>query len=137
MSDWTQQQIDAAWEKGFTINGKDANTYRTDACGALMKKSEHGEKTKLGWQIDHIFPKSKAEERGYSEDEYNHIENLRPMHWENNNSKNDDYPKYQSAVTRSGETNIDSVTNKTVTQDVQDKLAKRFPVKSKTNTKKP
>ncbi len=72
------------WNKGRVINGFDPSIWRRDTCGAVMKYSDHGETTKYGWEIDHIYPKA----RGGSD----LISNLQPMQWSNNRSKGDTYP---------------------------------------------
>jgi len=51
-------------------------------------------KTKFGWEVDHAFP----EDLGGDEDS----RNLRAMQWENNNKKDNDYPRYTCAVTGEG-----------------------------------
>jgi 5-methylcytosine-specific restriction endonuclease McrA len=79
----------AVWNKGREIvqNGNrfDPAIWRQDICGNPMKYSEHGNITsKYGWEIDHIKPKA----LNGSDD----IENLQPLHWENNRQKADQYP---------------------------------------------
>ncbi|HEX7868577.1 MAG TPA: HNH endonuclease [Chryseobacterium sp.] len=87
--------IDILWEKLRPIvkseltNTKislDAAEYRLDDLGAIIKKSEFGLKTKLGWNIDHTFPISKGGD--------DNIENLEALHWENNEAKKDSFPTF-------------------------------------------
>ncbi len=77
------------WEKGRRISqgGKsyDANVWRWDKCGRVMKYSEHGNvDSEFGWEIHHIKPTSK----GGTDD----MPNLQPLQWENNRRKSDQYP---------------------------------------------
>jgi hypothetical protein len=64
----------------------DPNEYRLDDLGAIIKKSEQGQKNEFGWTIDHIFPLSKG---GDSD-----IRNLQLLHWRNNELKADDFPTF-------------------------------------------
>jgi len=81
---WAPHVIAAVWEKGREIPGYDRNLVRTDICGSVMSRHEHGELTKYGWEIDHIKP----EVLGGTDD----IWNLQPLQWENNRRKGDTYP---------------------------------------------
>jgi hypothetical protein len=59
--------------------------FRTDDCGAWMARSAYGDTdAAMGWQVDHILPKSKG-----GDDE---LPNLRPLHWRNNARKGDAHP---------------------------------------------
>jgi 5-methylcytosine-specific restriction endonuclease McrA len=82
---FSQQTIDAVWNKGFTDLQYNSNIYRKDAYGTWMKKDEYGDvSAKYGWEIDHIKPISKG---GGDE-----LSNLQPLYWKTNRDKSDTYP---------------------------------------------
>jgi hypothetical protein len=60
--------------------------YKRDTCGALIRKDDYGSETAYGWEIDHIKPVS----QGGTDD----LDNLQPLHWENNRHKGENYPDW-------------------------------------------
>ncbi|WP_303318580.1 HNH endonuclease signature motif containing protein [Flavivirga abyssicola] len=79
---WSGSQKLAVWKKGKIIPGLDSDTWRNDDCRKKMKWDDHGDRnSSYGWEIDHIDPVS----NGGSD----HIDNLQPLHWENNADKAD------------------------------------------------
>ncbi|OFX36405.1 MAG: hypothetical protein A2X08_14965 [Bacteroidetes bacterium GWA2_32_17] len=93
---FNQSIIDLVWQKATVVPGYDSNVYRKDHCGAWIKKSMHGNANPLsmGWEIDHIKPKSIEKN--------DELSNLQPLQWENNKGKSDDYPKWLCTVTSDG-----------------------------------
>ncbi len=77
-----EEVVQDVWEMAVKINGYHSNVWRTDRCGAVIKRQKHGDtSSKHGWEIDHIVPASK----GGSDD----IDNLQPLYWKNNRAKGD------------------------------------------------
>lgn len=88
MASWTEEIIQAVWEKGTKVQGYDYNVWRKDSCGAWINRNLHGSPsineshTSYKWQIDHIKPESKGGTDSLS--------NLRPLQWFNNDSRQDE-----------------------------------------------
>lgn len=87
--------VDAVWKK----YAGDAQ-FSKDVAGAWMNREKYGQTTHLGegWEIDHIKPIAK----GGTDD----ISNLRPLQWENNRSKSDNYPVWIASVSSEGTHNV-------------------------------
>lgn len=56
----TKSQKDRVWNKAAKARGKNPNLYRKDPYGNLMYKPSHGKSSEMGWDIDHIKPRSKG-----------------------------------------------------------------------------
>ena len=71
-----------------------------DRAGAWINRDHYGITKELGygWEVDHIQPVSKGGSDNFS--------NLRPLQWENNRSKADNYLSWESSVTADNNHNI-------------------------------
>jgi 5-methylcytosine-specific restriction endonuclease McrA len=82
----------AVWSKGRIVPGVDKtgtlrnpSVWRYDAYGKLIKYSEHGNtESDVGWEIDHVVPQALGGRTA--------LENLQPLHWENNRAKGNNHP---------------------------------------------
>lgn len=96
--------INEVWNKGKIIPGYDSDKFRQDPCGAWIAKSKYGDSSSnYGWVFDRTLPRSKANKNLEIIDM---IDNLRPMHYANNVSKGDNFPKYIAVVKAKGKKNI-------------------------------
>lgn len=97
MANWTEDDVQAVWEKGEVASGNDKDKWRKDQCGAWISREDYGDRNSVyGWEIDHIQTVSK--------DGTDTISNLRPLQWENNAARGDG--RLKTVVTAVGVNNI-------------------------------
>ena len=114
------ERLDVIWNKGQVVKGYNEKCYRKDACGAWMIREKYGDRTSpFGWEIDHIYPKSKLSESISDVSLIDDVKNLRPLNWKNNESKGNDYPSYQAKITSDGNKNVEGVYEYTVNEETQ------------------
>lgn len=114
--DITIQQV---WDKGIVVDGFDKELIRKDSCGAWILRNEYGHRSnKFGWEVDHVYPKSRGGD--------DILQNLRPMQWENNDKKGDDYPVYQTTIHAEGNENIYKNGQFTVNESLQKILSNLY-----------
>ena len=56
----SEKEKRAVWNKAKKVRGKDPVTHRKDPYGNLIYYDSYGKKTAMGWEIDHIKPKSRG-----------------------------------------------------------------------------
>ena len=56
----TKEQINKAWDNADKMRGKDPDLYRKDPYGNPMYRHSHGKSSEMGWDVDHITPKSRG-----------------------------------------------------------------------------
>lgn len=55
-----KDQIEKAWNNAKKVNGKDPQTYRANPYGNPIYKPSYGKSSPMGWELDHIQPKSRG-----------------------------------------------------------------------------
>ena len=123
----TRELIESVWEKGRIIDGYDKNIIRQDACGAWIRSDKYGDRNSVfGWEIDHIYPKSRLRERNVPDEEIDSMDNLRPLNWINNESKGTDYPVYHARIKAVDNKNEECDNEYTVNENTQSRIAQLF-----------
>jgi len=56
----TKAQKEKAWNSAKPVRGKDPAKYRQDPYGNTIYKASHGKSSAMGWDVDHIKPKSRG-----------------------------------------------------------------------------
>jgi 5-methylcytosine-specific restriction endonuclease McrA len=98
MANFTDDKINAVWQKAKEVEGYDKNKYRQDIAGAWIQKDKYGIEDDYGWEIDHKFPESLGGT--------DHTDNLQPLQWENNRKKSDTFPKFETVISSEKDKNI-------------------------------
>jgi len=79
---YSEEIIQAVWEKALPTAEVDPRIARQDTCGAWIKRSRYEDReSAYGWSIDRIQDDPTVP--------LDHISNLRPLHWQNKESKKD------------------------------------------------
>ena len=129
MADYSVKLRREMWNRLRVVGGKDRDSFRLDAAGALIEWSKYGEHSPNGWQIDHACPKKILSEHGVKEEDMDAIVDLRPFNTANNEKKGDEFPRYTRAVCyneRTGKNEEDEVTHYIVNRQVQKNVMRHF-----------
>ncbi len=121
MANFSETQIQAAWDKATTIANYDSSKFKQDPCGAWMQRDQYGNPDHaFGWEIDHAYPVSKGGD--------DFPQNIRAMHSQNNRSKADDYPDYTCALTSNDTKNIATSKGMKIPDDLQNILKQKYRI---------
>ena len=82
---FSEEIIEQVWQKAK--DGFNHPDFRKDHCGALIDREKYGELSLHGWEIDHIKPVARGGD--------DQLDNLQPLHWQNNRIKADDWPEWE------------------------------------------
>ncbi len=76
---YSDETVQAVWDKARSVDNNDAEVWRKDECGAWIQRMMYGDRSsQYGWEIDEI-----------SNDGTESISNLCPLHWRNRIGKSD------------------------------------------------
>ena len=127
----TKEELkDIAWKGARIVDNHDPNIERMDACGAWIHYADfENHESDLGWDIDHVYPISKLRLLKVPRDLWNHVTNIRAMHWKNNQSKANAFPTYITKVQSEGEKNIESERTFYIEESLQYSLRCLFKIK--------
>lgn len=56
----TNPKAQHVWQKARRVKGNNPNLYRQDSQGNLIYKPAYNRDSPMGWQVDHIWPRSKG-----------------------------------------------------------------------------
>lgn len=123
----TTDLVKQVWEQGNVIDGYPANMIRQDACGAWIRFDMYGDRRSVfGWEIDHIYPEKLLQQANVPQEEIDALVNLRPMQWQNNVAKGDNYPQYKSLIVSDDKKNKIEETLREVAAETQEILHNAF-----------
>lgn len=60
MSYTTNPKAQYVWDNARPVRGMNQNLYRSDGQGNIIYKPAYGRNSRMGWQVDHIWPKSRG-----------------------------------------------------------------------------
>lgn len=103
MANFSEAIIEQVWRKATPVNGYDASKWRQDFAGAWIGREYYGMTGNFGWEIDHLKPVVFGG--------LDSIENLNALHWQNNRSKSDNYPRFTTIVKAKGNQNVECFQN--------------------------
>lgn len=95
MTMFSEEIIEQVWSKAVIVSNNDPNVWRKDYAGAWIRRDHYGNKeSEYGWEIDHIKPVSVGGG--------NELANLLPLQWQNNQTKENQFPEWKTNKTAVG-----------------------------------
>lgn len=120
---FSNEIIEKVWEAGLIIEGVSKDLIRKDACGAFIMKDHYGNHSSdFGWEIDLIVPEIIGGDAS--------LENLRPLQWQNHDSKGNDYPVYFAVKKGQVSKNITVSRQLTVNAKLQKALNSKYGIEN-------
>lgn len=99
-STFTEEVINTVWQRAEPQPNNNPDVFRKDYAGAWICRDKYGDcNSDFGWEIDHLKPITKG---GTDE-----LSNLIPLQWENNRTKGDKYPEWNTSKSSEGNINVD------------------------------
>lgn len=118
-----EEKKEYCWNHAQIVKGYDKDTIRKDVCGAWIFKEHYGLRdSEFGWEIDYVIPVIMGG------DDFE--QNLRALHWKNNESKGDDYPVYESIIRAYGIKNVKLKSDCTINENLQQILNEHYNLKT-------
>lgn len=99
---YTDETIQAVWEKAKSVDDNESTIWRKDECGAWIQRTMYSDRnSQYGWEIDQVSPQGPE-----------CISNLCPLHWKNRIGKSDG--RLICCVTSNGIDNKDLADGRTI-----------------------
>lgn len=90
--EFSDEMIQAIWEKGRALSDLDPTEWRQDQCGAWIHRSHYNNvNSEFGWKIRNVIPGGG-----------NELDNLQPFHWNNTFDLENGQPQCRVTADRSG-----------------------------------
>ena len=88
---------DLIWHRAKVVEGYDANKRRKDMAGAWIEWDQFETQDEYGWRVSPLIPLSKGGSMNWMA--------LIPLHWQNAQSRGEDFRRYTTIVSSNGDTN--------------------------------
>lgn len=88
---------DFIWHRAQAVEGYDSDLRRKDMAGAWIEWDQFETEDEYGWRVSPLIPLSKGGSMDWMA--------LIPLHWQNAQSRGDDFPRYTTIISSEGDTN--------------------------------